>query len=211
MTAATAEAWAEGRPIFERLPEAYRDDEIAAWLVGGADDYLTQLRAKIDISTLFNPLQCPADWLDYLATLTGFYGPYWDAQWPESGKRILINSAFTKVWPNAGTVECLSFILEALGIPNRVRVAGAFLIGISEVGDDIGYNPWSYEIQLHPSARGTTQENIARRVNQLWGPCWCSSSIIFDERIIELVPVLGVSSPRAAALLVGPNQILGLT
>jgi hypothetical protein len=211
MTSSTYEAWADGRPVYNRLPDAYQENEVADWLAYPSDYFLSEARRAVSLD-LFDPLEAPANWLDFLAACVGYTGEYWDAQWPESSKRILIARAFDYVWPNAGTLECLSFVLTTLGIPNSVRVANAFLIGISLIGDEIGYNPWNYEILVPRVIRATPTENLVRRINSLFGPCWCESSVIFDNSILNAPEILGDGETSGGFLIStdGGTTVLGL-
>jgi Phage tail protein (Tail_P2_I) len=184
----TFEAWATGRPIYSRLPGmqgAYNENPVADWLTDFWDQILIESKAKVDLISAkqLNPLDCDAEWLDYLAQLFGFTGEYWDVSWDVAGKRLLLSNAYqgVNIWGNKGSAAVLTFVLAALGVQNKVVVSGDFLVNISEVGDPIGENPWDYTIYLPERLRGKSEAQLAEKMNRLYGPCWCESRVMFDD------------------------------
>lgn len=181
----TYNAWViEQRPIYSRLPDCYKEDDpsVSDWLTEYWDQFLLNTKTKVDdIPRQLNPLTCDPEWLDYLSVLCGWYGEYWDAKWPVESKRTLLANSFTLIWPNKGSFKVLSFVLFTLGIKHFIEIGQSFLVGYSEVGDRIGSIAWDYDILLPSEYYKTDVEKLANKINQLFGPCWCRSSVLFDD------------------------------
>lgn len=180
----TAERWSSGRPVYSSLPgvnESYQT-AVADWLTASPDSVLARSKFGLidDGARQVDPLRCDARWLDLLAPLCGWHG-YWDASWPESSKRQLLANSYTKIWPYHGTASALSFVLTALGISHVITQGESFIIGRSEIGDEIGEVAWQYDVILPTSLYNSPQEILAKRINRLFGPAWCESSILFDD------------------------------
>ena len=66
-------------PVFGLLPGVnggYSENEVARWLCGPWDQLKLGSRDVIDdLPRQLDPLECDAEWLDYLAGLCGFTGP----------------------------------------------------------------------------------------------------------------------------------------
>jgi hypothetical protein len=181
----TYTAWVvEQRPIYSRLPDCYKEDEenISDWLTQYWDKLLLDTKTTVDdLPRQLDPLTCDEEWLDYLSILCGWYGEYWDVRWPAESKRTLLANSFTLIWPNKGSFEVLSFVLFTLGIKHFIQIGQSFLVGISEVGDRIGSVAWDYDILLPSTYYRTDIEKLTNKINKLFGPCWCRSSVIFDD------------------------------
>jgi hypothetical protein len=174
----------EKRPIYSRLPDCYKEDEdnIADWLTDYWDKLLLDSKAKIeDIPHNLDPLTCNEKWLDYLAVLSGWIGEYWDTKWSVESKRILLSNSYTLIWANKGSTNVLSFVLLALGVRHFIKSGSSFLVGYSVVGDRIGSIAWDYDILLPNDYYKTDIEILTRKINKLFGPCWCRSDVIFDD------------------------------
>ena len=188
-----AEAWASGRPIYDRMPK------LLGAYSGEASDQFTRYwdslliegkNAVLSLPTLFDPLNCPAEWLDYLAPLVGLIDPYWSAGWPVSTKRKLIAGSLLILWAKKGTVECLDYVLDAFDILHRVQIPGDFIISGpyaepiiigSKIGDNLGAPVWEYHILLPTEYEGTAQHELALLIVKLFGPVWCKSELIFTD------------------------------
>jgi phage tail P2-like protein len=90
-------AWQDSQPLTGNLPEVYRSNPVSVWLSSYWDKFLMGLKTRIDeIATKqLNPNTCDAEWLDYLASLSGFTSDYWDTTWGESIKRSLIQNGLS--------------------------------------------------------------------------------------------------------------------
>ena len=182
----TYSAWKNGRPVLNRLPEVYQDNPIADWLTDHVDEVMQGLRYMIEVVAprQVDPLLCEDTWLDLLSNLCGWYG-LWDASWPESSKRVLLANSYTIIWPNYGTAQTLSFVLQTLGVTHVIQEGQSFIIGREAVGDEIGAVAWEYDIILPTSLFNTREYKLAVRINELFGPIHCRSRILFDDTFFE--------------------------
>lgn len=178
--------------MFERLPglnEGYTGNDPSIWLSAYWDELFIQSKQTIDLIPVKQliPLQCDPPWLDFLAPLFGWDGLYWNPVWTVDAKRQLLHNSYSgmSIWENKGTLETLSFVLTTIGIRNYIRVDGDFIIGTNTVGDEIGYQPWEYTIYLPPSYQGTDKYRECLKIDELFGPCYCVTNIIYDyERFL---------------------------
>jgi hypothetical protein len=188
-------SWQTGRPIYDRLPgqnEAYRkesptdeDPAIADWLTAPWDELLTGLRSAIDNipQDMLDPATAKPENLDWLAQLCGFTGEYWDTSWPVAVKRELIANSLNFVWENKGTRALLEWLIDLFGLEASVYQVGAFLAGISLVGDPIGDADSIFEYYLVVSLdylRTSTQWKLLERLNRLYGPVYADSRVCYD-------------------------------
>lgn len=182
----TYERWKAGRPVHESLPEVYHENPIADWLTDYPDQVLQGLKVMAtEVAPLqVNPDTCEPEWLDLLSSLCGWYG-YWDVSWPEASKRRLIKESYTTVWPNYGTAETLSFVLTALGVTHLIQQGESFIIGRNVVGDPLGAIAWTYDIILPTALFDTKEYNLTVRINELFGPCFCKSRILFNDEYFK--------------------------
>ncbi|MBD2256642.1 phage tail protein [Pseudanabaena sp. FACHB-2040] len=207
----TYSAWAGGRPVLSRLPginDSYTGNEVADWLTDYPDSLLVGTKAKIDdLPRQLDPDNCDADWLDYLAPLCGWHGEYWDRAWPVTAKRTLLRNSYTLIWPSKGSQQVLSFVLTALGINHVIQQGQSFIIGVGQVGDPLGLVAWDYDIILPTSYYGRPEAKLTERINELFGPCWCSSEILYDDKYNILYEVLGYPSgnPEAPFILISTS------
>lgn len=212
-----SEAWGSGRPIFYRLPGkngAYSENPIADWLSYFWDELLIQTKAKIDDieARQLDPVTCDAEWLDFLAPLMGWDSKYWNPRWSDSSKRTLLSNTWDwqKIWETKGTLNTLSFVLTAIGIRNQVVVDGDFIIGTNEVGDPIGYDPWSYTIYLPPEYERQNEYRETLKIDSLFGPAWCERTIVFDEERFRVIDLLATEDGLAIATEDGTDEIIGI-
>jgi hypothetical protein len=178
-------AWDSGKPIWERLPECYKENDVAEWLTTYFDELLINTKAKIDdLPRQLNPLDCDEVWLDVLAPLCGFTGDYWDKAWATEAKRLLISNSFINIWPNKGSKEVLSLVLNCFDIQHLITSRGNFILGTSTTGDPLGTSAWEYIIYLPTSYKYGDKFKLTQKLNSLYGPCWCSTEIIFNDAYI---------------------------
>lgn len=205
----TYEAWSSGRPTLARLPginEAYSGNNVADWLTDFPDRVLTETKTKVDdLPRQLDPLTCDEEYLDWLSGLCGWYG-IWDEDWDSDAKRLLLSRSYDLIWRNKGTLEVLSFVLTTLGIQHIIQPGTAFIIGINEVGDEIGTNAWTYQIVLPPNYYGREETKITERINELFGPVWCSSQIVYEESFFSAIELLALDSETV--LSTGDNEAL---
>ena len=122
----TSEAWRSGRPIYSRLPGVngqYQDEvpgTIADWLTAHSDLTLVQTQAKIlDLPRQLNPDTCDESFLDFLAILNGFTGPYWDTKWTIAQKRAILTES-NWIWENKGSRIILAYLLAVFAIESTI-------------------------------------------------------------------------------------------
>lgn len=187
------EAWASGRPIYNRMPKllgAYANDAsdqfTRFWdktLIDGKD-------AVLSLPTLFDPVNCPPEWLDYLAPLVGLIDPYWSEGWPDSAKRKLISGSLLILWAKKGTIECLDYVIDAFDILHKIQIPGDFIISGpyaepiiigSKIGDKLGRPIWEYNILLPTEYENKPQYALVELIIKLFGPCWCKANIILTD------------------------------
>jgi hypothetical protein len=194
----TYDAWVtEKRPIYSRLPDCYKPEDgeeeaISDWLTYYFDQLLIGTKDKADnLSINLDPLTCDVEWLSFLAPLCGWYG-IWDETWDTEAKRTLLSNSYTLIWPNKGSLEVLDFVLDTLGVRHLIKLGQSFLVDISLVGDPIGSIAWNYDILLPSEYHGQPEYKLTERINRLFGPCWCESSIIFDDTKFNTYSLFGI-------------------
>lgn len=179
----TKEAWDSGRPIFSRMPEIYKENYIADNLLIYWETLLISLKTKIDdLPRQLDPNTCDSNWLDFLAPICGFTGDYWDNNWSDDSKRLLLANSYNFIWANKGSRQVLSFVLNSLNINHRIETGDNWIVGVSQLGiDKLGNNAWDYQILLPKYYRLNGSEFILTdKINKLYGPLYCKSQIIYD-------------------------------
>lgn len=187
-------AWKAGKPLFLRLPRIYRSNPITVWLSSFWDEFLLEIYNKVlDVyNRQLRIVDADERWVDWLSPLLGWSDSYWNPSWSLAGKKALLLNSFLGelIWETKGSRETLSFVLTCAGIKNYVEVDGDFIIGTNEIGDPIGYDPWSFTVYLPPEYQGTDKYREAERIVQLFKPAWTEHSYVYDEerfRIVELM------------------------
>lgn len=184
MTGSTYERWKNARPIRDSLPgiNGGYDNAISDWLTDLPDQLVvgSKFRTVDDGARNIDPINCDEQWLDLLAACCGWYG-IWDSAWPVPSKRVLLANSFTVIWPNHGNKTALSFVLTALNIDHLIQEGASFLIGRDAVGDPLGEIAWQYEIVLPSNYYNSPQLKLTERINRIFGPAWCESSISFND------------------------------
>lgn len=186
------EAWQSGEPIFARMPDennSYRSNYVVKILLDYWDKVLSQCARALDgLPRQFDPEFCDVNWLDFLAPLCGWTAPYWDTNYPESAKRVLLKNSFSFIWAQKGSRDVLSFILNALGINHIIYIQGSFILGQSTLGtDQLGLDPWDFAVLLpREYIRGGYEFTLAEKMTKLFSPCWCRRTVAYDSFYADL-------------------------
>lgn len=211
----TYEAWRNGRPVFNRLPGingSYQANVVADYLAQFPDTELTSAKSKAldNIRRQVDPLTCDVSWLDFLSSICGWHGDYWDRSWPEASKRQLLANSYSLIWPKYGTSEALSFVLNTLGVTHLIQQGQSFIIGREAIGDALGAIAWEYDIVLPSAFFNSDAHRLAERIDRLFGPIWCRSRIIFDDEYFKQrgFLVIGESNGGAVLLDIGNGKVL---
>ena len=108
-----------------------------------AAEALAQIqRTPIPLRLLWNPMQCPVEFLPYLAW--AFSVDRWDSKWTEATKRAAIRASYY-IHSRKGTIGALRRVVEPLGylievmewwqtIPEGVPGTFALKVGVLETG-----------------------------------------------------------------------------
>ncbi|MBD2515181.1 hypothetical protein H6G93_09205 [Nostoc sp. FACHB-973] len=209
----TYEAWASGRPIFYRLPEVYQENEITDWLTYYWDELLINSKLKVDdLPRQLNPEICDANWLDFLAPLCGFTGEYWDKDWSTNSKRILLKNSYSNIWPNKGTRQVLSLVLNALDIEHIIWSGSNFVLGVSQVSvDPLGSTGWTYKILLPLKYQPNGYEfKLARKINKLFGNLWCESEVVPVSDVLPLYYTYALQADEQTFLTTEEGDLIQL-
>ena|GEM_PF-2044415 len=196
------ELWLDNRPIYNRLPGVnggYKTD-VVAWLTAFWDE--ETIKALLDVEDFdrqVDPDLCDEQYLDFLAGLFGWSGIYWNSSWPTPTKRTLLSRSFDKIWINKGSRETLTFIITAFGIPNLIIEGTSFIIGQSEVGDQLGDIAWEYVIYLPTRYFRSPTEILVRQLDKLFSPVWTDGTLIFDDQYFGTVDILATGEDTLTA------------
>jgi len=212
----TFEAWRTGRPILNNLPGingGYSDNDLSDWLTAYWDNLVVRLKVGVDdVPRQIDPLTCDERWLDFIAIPTGWVGLYWDVTWPVAAKRTLLANSLDFIWPEKGSSAVLSFVLTALSITHEIQQGESFIIGRNEVGDELGEIAWDYTIVLPTAYQNTPVAQEVARINNLFGPLWCSSRIVYDDALFRTLEVVGfIEDGEFVLFSPGPNDALSPT
>jgi len=170
-------AWSEGRPIFLRLPsdaERYQGNPAVDAITAPFDSILVSYKAAIDNfeRDFLNADTARSDALDWLGQLCGFTGKFWQADWTDAQKRLLIKNSHSFIWANKGTERLLIWLLSVFAIDATVLSTGDFLADINAADDDsVGGDQLQYYL-LMPITYQTTDKAwlLATRLNDLYMP-----------------------------------------
>jgi|694.fasta_scaffold01920_16 phage tail P2-like protein len=196
MTTEVYKRWyIDNKPASGLLPGingGYTDNEISQWLMAPFDRTLVEIRDKIDdYPRQLNPLTCDPIILDFLAPMFGFTDQYWSTTWNVNTKRSLLNNAFSLIWPKKGTSLVLSFVLNAFDIKHIIQEGQSFIVGRNVVGDPLGTISWDYKIILPYEYYATPKEVLTKKLDYLFGPCWCSKEVVYSSDFFITYEVLG--------------------
>jgi phage tail-like protein len=193
-----------------QLPAQYQENPVAQWLTKYWDDTALELYERLGrLTDEMHPETVSDEWLDFLALLLGFSDEYWDVKYPESTKRALLTRAHD-IWRYKGTPEMFSYVLNAFGINHILRAGQSFILGESELGDVMGEISFAFSIIL---PENSPHEKLVIRLVQLYAPCWCDVSILFDVgnyfRVVNLLSNTSDAEPYAYEVLtVAKDEVL---
>jgi hypothetical protein len=181
----TYEAWVtNARPIYARLPRVKyyieNPENPSNWLTRWFDELLIKTKATIDdLPRQLNAATCDADWLDFVAALSGFTGEYWEKAWPVAAKRIIAQNA-DRIWSNKGTKDILELILSAFNLQAEVYVTGGFYAGVTQLPGLLGSPTYQYFIYVPIVYLRTGREfRLIQKINRLFGPVFCESRVAY--------------------------------
>lgn len=181
------EAWVlQGRPIYARLPrERYHVEDPenpSNWLTRWFDGLLVSTKTKLDdLPRQLNATTCDADWLDFVAALSGFTGQYWDKAWPVSAKRVIASNA-NYIWSNKGTKQVLQLVLSAFSLQGEIWQNAGFYAGVTKLPATIGAATFRYYVRVPiVYARTGYEFRLVERLNRLFAPVFCKSVVCYDK------------------------------
>jgi phage tail P2-like protein len=182
-------AWIiDKRPIYSRLPQIsqrYKAENPANpgnWITQWFDELLVKTKASIDdLPRQLNALTCDADWIDFVAYLSGFSGEYWDKAWSMATKRAIASKA-NWIWSNKGTQEVLEYIIAAVGLSAVIWLADDGTFDVDNLDEiSFGEPQYQYFIQVPFSYdRDGMSFRLAEKINRLYGPIVCDSAVCYD-------------------------------
>lgn len=231
MVLTTPEAWASGRPVFGRLPDDYRANQLTDTLTAHIDEQLTEVLTWAKNSkTIVDPVTAPVEWLDLLAVLAGWYPKYWVKGWSEQTKRCLLANSYGTdnriltpretvlgvqggIWANKGTITVLQYVLDAIGLLTKVLTQGDFVIGTNEVGDVIGIAPWTIAIKVPASYPSSPRISEIELILKWFKPLYVKHLYLVDNQLFSVTDVLAVNTGEALGTdndeaLQGDTQLL---
>lgn len=183
------QAWIiDKRPIYSRLPQIsqrYNGEDFenpSQWITRWFDELLVATKATIDdLPRQLNALTCDADWIDFVAYLSGFSGEYWDKSWSMATKRAIACKS-NWIWSNKGTQAILEYIIAAVGLSAVIWLGEGFVIGESIIGETtLGEPEYQYFIQVpFLYDRDGAQFRLAEKLNRLYGPIVSDSAVCYD-------------------------------
>ena len=185
--------WSSNRPIYDRLPsdsERYNGNPIVDAITQPIDSILVSYRAALSNfeRDFLDPDTARSDALDWLAMNCGFTGVYWQTDWTDAQKRLLIKNSHSFIWANKGTERLLIWLLSVFAIDATVLSTGDFLADINAADDDsVGGDQLQYYL-LMPITYQTTDKAwlLATRLNDLYMPVFCDSAIVYASFMADL-------------------------
>ena len=186
-------AWTEGKPIFLRLPsesERYQGNPAVAAICQPFDSILISYKASLDNFSrdFLDPDTARSDALDWLAMNCGFTGKFWQADWTDAQKRLLIKNSHSFIWNNVGTERLLIWLLSVFAIDATVYSVNDFLADLSAADDDsVGGSQLEYFIVMSLVYETfSPQWKLAEKLNYLYMPVFCDSAIVYASFIADM-------------------------
>jgi phage tail-like protein len=105
--------WHDGRPVYSRLPSrGYQDNPTVDHLTSWVDGELTAAAGALQAFWVnLDPFTAPEEYLDFLGSLCGMSGAYWDLKWDQIVKRQMISQSH-KLWSSKGTLAAIRAVLD---------------------------------------------------------------------------------------------------
>ena len=185
--------WSTNRPIFDRLPseaEKYNGNPIVDAITQPIDAILISYKASLDgfERDFLNPDTARSDALDWLAMNCGFTGKFWQADWTDAQKRLLIKNSHSFIWNNVGTERLLIWLLSVFAIDATVYSVNDFLADLSAADDDsVGGSQLEYFIVMSLVYETfSPQWKLAEKLNYLYMPVFCDSAIVYASFIADM-------------------------
>jgi len=185
--------WSTQKPIYDRLPsdsERYNGNPVVAAICQPFDAILISYKSAIDNFSrdFLDPDTARSDALDWLGQLCGFTGKFWQADWTDAQKRLLIKNSHSFIWNNKGTYRLLYWLLNTVfAIPAQIYQVGDFLADISAADDDLGGDQLQYYVLMPITYETTSKEfRLAERLNYLYMPVFCDSDVVCDAFYADL-------------------------
>ena len=186
--------WSTNRPIYDRLPsdaERYQGNPIVDAITQPIDSILVSYRAALSNfeRDFLNADTARSDALDWLAQNCGFTGKFWQADWTDAQKRLLIKNSHSFIFCNKGTYRLLYWLLNTVfGLGAQIYQVGDFLADINAADDDsLGGDQLQYYV-LMPITYQTTDKAwlLSQRLNYLYMPVFCDSDVVYDAFYADL-------------------------
>lgn len=176
------EAWQSGRPIHSRLPvNGYQDNQVAEALTDWIDTKLTSHAAVLSAwHRNADPDLCHEDYLDWLASLVGLAGAYWDTAWSPQIKRDLIKLSHPVLWKRKGTLDCIRRVLGTHQIQHQIWQESRLQMPFAMPGR-FGTPTLRYCVQLPLKYRRSSQEwKEAARTVRNYSPAITKAQVCYE-------------------------------
>ena len=185
--------WSTNRPIYDRLPsdsERYNGNPVVDAITAPFDSILVSYKSAIDNfeRDFLNADTARSDALDWLGQLCGFTGKFWQADWTDAQKRLLIKNSHSFIWANKGTERLLIWLLSVFAIDATVYSVNDFLADLSAADDDsVGGSQLEYFIVMSLVYETfSPQWKLAEKLNYLYMPLFCDSDCVYDGFYADL-------------------------
>lgn len=191
MLTTTQQAWTDGRPILDQLPQlGFQDNPVAAALTAYPDDTLTGWSELLqNLHTTLDPNLCDTSLLDYVAFLFGLSGePYWDVKWSADVKRaILLQEHYLRKYK--GTLGVIKTVLNIHGISYHLYTDGELIMPFAFPGA-FGTGLMRFFILLPPTIpRTSTVWLEAVRTLRAYAPAYVFSMVAYQGFYLGLSPM----------------------
>ena len=173
--------------ILSALPALFRADPLLGRFLRGFDDVLTGLETKIDkLSTLFDPLTTPEDFVPWLSSWVAFSVR---ADLEDGQKRKFLG-------------RIVSLYLRRGTLPNLQELLGIFTVGVTTIDEDPN-KPHYFRVTIRlpdgTSADRLRQSSIAHALIDLEKPAHTT----YDLLLVFPSMQIGVTSHIAVDTLLG--------
>lgn len=187
-------SWKSLRPIFNRLPSAYRDDNDGAnasnYLTAFWDELAVEIRTKVSgfYDTYLDPASAPEDWLDWIAQLCGYTEEFWSPAWDARIKRQLIADSYKRIWVERGTQAGIDYWFDTFELdtynpvdPSKtVYLIDYFKAGETSAPYTVGGEAYRWYLRLNESEkRGNPTWKQAAQIAGINSPVWSETSLGF--------------------------------